>query len=53
MTCLLRLYNNNWGLKDIDYTVLTLTPPTHTGGYWNHILKDDSSKAYYTLQLIT
>lgn len=38
------------GAKDTDYVRATIHPPTHTGGDWEHTVRDDATYAYYKLR---
>lgn len=38
------------GVKDTDYIRATIHPPTHTGGDWEHTVRDDATYAYYKLK---
>ena len=38
------------GVKDTDYVRATIHPPTHTGGDWEHAVRDDATYAYYKLK---
>ena len=38
------------GVKDTDYVRATIHPPTHTGGDWEHTVRDDATYAYYKLK---
>ncbi|EQA7786869.1 pyocin knob domain-containing protein [Acinetobacter baumannii] len=35
--------------KNVDYSRLRITPPTHTGGEWLHVVKDTNLNAYYDI----
>jgi hypothetical protein len=37
------------GAKDTDYVRAVIHPPTHTGGDWEHTVRDDATYAYYKL----
>ena len=38
------------GAKDTDYIRAIIHPPTHTGGDWEHTVRDDATYAYYKLK---